>query len=165
MIGRWALRFWPDTRRMVDDLVGAAPSNRGTDSVIPLCTAGCSPAFWQQRTGADFSEALNSGRETHKAVSYTSIYSHLDVVVFPNLDETGRSSLAGPGQITNVAVQDICPLNPSDHLFLGTSDTVAWELFLDAVSHRGPADPARIEAGVCNRPLMPRHRPRDLRDR
>lgn len=30
MIGRWALRWWPDTRPMVVDLIGNAPSNHGT---------------------------------------------------------------------------------------------------------------------------------------
>jgi pimeloyl-ACP methyl ester carboxylesterase len=29
MIGRWATRFWPDTRPMVDDIVRLAPSNPG----------------------------------------------------------------------------------------------------------------------------------------
>ena len=30
MIPRWALRFWPDTRVMVDHVVGLSPSNHGT---------------------------------------------------------------------------------------------------------------------------------------
>ncbi len=30
MLPRWALRFWPDTRAMVDDVIGFAPSNHGT---------------------------------------------------------------------------------------------------------------------------------------
>ena len=29
---RWALRFWPDTRAMVDDVIGFAGSNHGTGS-------------------------------------------------------------------------------------------------------------------------------------
>ena len=30
MVPRWALRFWPDTRPLVEDLVGLDPSNHGT---------------------------------------------------------------------------------------------------------------------------------------
>ena len=30
MVPRWALRFWPDTRALVNDLVGIDPSNHGT---------------------------------------------------------------------------------------------------------------------------------------
>jgi triacylglycerol esterase/lipase EstA (alpha/beta hydrolase family) len=43
---RWALRFWPGTRRMVDDLIGMAPSNHGTTalmSCLPDVTT-CTPA-------------------------------------------------------------------------------------------------------------------------
>ena len=44
---RWALRFWPDTRAMVDDVIGFAGSNHGTDSGGG-CANGCTPAGWQQ---------------------------------------------------------------------------------------------------------------------
>ena len=36
MITRWSLRFWPDTRRMVDDVIGLAGSNHGTESGAAL---------------------------------------------------------------------------------------------------------------------------------
>jgi pimeloyl-ACP methyl ester carboxylesterase len=50
MIGRWALRFWPDTRTLVDDLVGLAPSNHGTETARPACAQECAPAYQQQRS-------------------------------------------------------------------------------------------------------------------
>ena len=64
MVPRWALRFWPDTRPMVDDLVGLSPSNHGTVDANAACLPGCAPAFWQQRRGSDFLGALNSVQET-----------------------------------------------------------------------------------------------------
>lgn len=156
MVGRWALRFWPDTRRKVSDVVGAAPSNRGTDSAEALCSLGsCPPAFWQQRTSSAFTRALNSRTETFRRVSYTNVYTRLDVIVIPNGTEDGRSALAGPGKITNVAVQEVCPANLSDHLALGTIDPLAWELFLDAASHRGPAAVERVGTGACSKAFMP----------
>ena len=47
MIGRWATKYYPDTRRMVDDIVGLAPTNHGSNPV--LCLGLCAPAFWQMR--------------------------------------------------------------------------------------------------------------------
>jgi pimeloyl-ACP methyl ester carboxylesterase len=156
MIGRWALRFWPGLRERVDDLVGLAPSNHGTVDAIGACATSCAPAFWQQRSDARFIAALNSRRETFKPVDYTVVYTQRDEVVVPNSDETGSSSLhGGRGETTNVALQQICPADASEHLAIGTYDDVAYELAVDALTHPGPADPARIPASACNTPLMP----------
>lgn len=65
MIGRWALRYWPDTRALVDDYVGLASSNHDTaepNFSVQCPTLGCDAANWQQRTGSNFLTALNSGR-------------------------------------------------------------------------------------------------------
>ena len=119
MVGRWALRFWPDTRAMVADLVGAAPSNHGTDAARSICGGGCAPSFWQQRSDSDFTSALNSRAETFRGVAYTSIYSHLDEVVVPNSDETGQLLASHRARRDpNVAVQEICPGDLSEHLLL-----------------------------------------------
>jgi pimeloyl-ACP methyl ester carboxylesterase len=156
MIGRWALRFWPDTRAMVDDLVGFAPSNHGSDGGDFVCNTGCSPAFWQQSSSSEFIKALNSFQETFAGVSYTVIYTHTDWVVTPNSDDSGSSSLhTGDGEITNVAIQDICPADLNEHLQIGTVDAVAYALAIDALDHPGPADESRIDSSVCLEPLQP----------
>src|SRR5919106_1642582 len=104
MVPRWALRFWPDTRPMVDDLVGIAPSNHGTETAKPVCAlGGCAPAFWQQRSNSAFIAALNSHQETFAGVDYTVIYTITDVIVFPNLNDNGSSALRPDGRaVTNV---------------------------------------------------------------
>src|SRR3954471_2904157 len=156
MVPRWALRFWPQTREMVDDLIGMSPSNHGTVDAIPGCAAGCAPAFWQQRTGSNFLRALNSYQETFPGISYTSVYTRTDEVVVPNLGPAASSSLhGGGGRIANVAIQDVCPLDPSEHLAIGTYDNPAYELAVDALTHRGPADPSRVGASACTRAFMP----------
>jgi pimeloyl-ACP methyl ester carboxylesterase len=156
MVPRWALRWWPDTRAMVDDLIGFAPSNHGTIDAQPLCIPGCAPAIWQQRDNSDFVKALNSGQETFHGVSYSAIYTHTDEVVFPNLDSNGTSSLhGGDGEIANVAIQEVCPLDVSEHLLIGTVDPVAYALAIDAMTHSGPANPSRIASGVCSQLAMP----------
>jgi triacylglycerol esterase/lipase EstA (alpha/beta hydrolase family) len=156
MIGRWALRFWPGLRERVNDVVGLAPSNHGTVDSQAICTASCPAAFWQQAANSRFTAALNSGAETFAPVDYTSVYTHLDEVVVPNSDETGSSSLhTGNGDIVNVALQDVCPANVSEHLAIGTYDPVAYALAVDALTHPGPADPSRLDPGVCSQTLMP----------
>jgi hypothetical protein len=156
MLPRWALRFWPGTRRLVGDMVGLDPSNHGTLDVQVACHVECPPAFWQQATGSRFDAALNSRAETFAGIDYTVIYSRTDEVVVPNLDASGSSSLhTGKGRIANIAVQQICPADVSDHLAMGTYDPVAYALAVDAFTHAGTADPARISSSVCAEPFQP----------
>jgi pimeloyl-ACP methyl ester carboxylesterase len=155
MLPRWAFRFWPDTRAMVDDEIGLSPSNHGTLDADPVCIPGCAPAFWQQRDVADFIKALNSYQETFPGISYTVASTRADEIVFPNIAGQG-SALHGGGRITNVAIQQVCPLDLSDHLAIGTYDPVAYALAIDALTHPGPADPARLRGtGICSQLLMP----------
>jgi pimeloyl-ACP methyl ester carboxylesterase len=153
MLPRWALRFWPDTRTMVDDDVGFAASNHGTTGAETVCSVPCPAADWQQRDDSQFTAALNSYQESFAGISYTEIYSHNDEIVTPNSDDTGSSSIhGGGGQITNVAIQDLCPGDASEHLAVGTQDYVAYDLAIDALTHPGPADPTRTAAndpGIC----------------
>ncbi len=156
MVPRWALRFWPDTRSMVDDLVGLSPSNHGTLDAIPACARSCAPAFWQQRSNAAFIAALNSAQETFPGISYTSIYTDTDEVVVPNFSPAASSSLSGGGgALTNVAIQSVCPNDVTEHLGIGIYDNTSYQLALDALSHPGPADPARVAPTACLDPLMP----------
>jgi hypothetical protein len=152
---RWALRFWPDTRAMVDDVIGFSGSNHGTTTAT-ACQLGCPAADWQQAATAEFIAALNSYAETFAGISYTEIYTHTDEVVTPNHGEHASAALhGGGGEITNVATQDICPSDPYEHLAIGTIDPVAYALAVDALTHAGPADPSRIDRTVCSQLVMP----------
>jgi hypothetical protein len=157
MLPRSALRFWPDTRAMVDDVIGFAPSNHGTTQAKTSCGDGkCSAADWQQWDISKFVKALNSRAETWKGVSYTSVYTHTDEIVQPNLDDKGSSSLhTGAGRIENVATQDVCPNDANEHLLVGLIDPVAYALAVDALQHAGPADPKRVAKTVCAQTFHP----------
>jgi hypothetical protein len=156
MVPRWALRFWPGTRKMVDDLIGLSPSNHGTLDANPLCELTCAPSIWQQRKGARFLAALNSYQETFPGISYTDIYTLTDEVVVPNFGPSASSSLhGGGGQITNVAIQSVCPTDPTEHIGVGIYDDTAYAIAVDALDHRGSAVPSRVSRGVCLDPLMP----------
>src|SRR2546430_15859347 len=103
MVPRLAFRFWPDTRSMMDDLIGMSPSNHGPADADPVCGFGCAPSVWQQRDVAEFIKALNSYQETFPGISYTDAFTRTDEIVVPNLDDSGSSSLhGGGGDITNV---------------------------------------------------------------
>jgi triacylglycerol esterase/lipase EstA (alpha/beta hydrolase family) len=156
MVPRWALRFWPDTRALVDDVIGLAPSNHGTADA-EICVAVCGPALWQQRATSPFIRALNSGAETFGGIDYTAVYTRLDEVVIPNLDARyGSSSLrTGSGRITNVATQDICPVNLAEHLSLGSYDAVGYAVAMDALDHAGPASASRVSRSVCGHAFHP----------
>jgi len=156
MLPRWALKYWPDTRRDVNDYVGIDPSNHGTLDADAICATSCAPAIWQQRDNSAFLAALNTGPETWHGISYSVIYSHTDEVVVPNTSPSGSSSLrGGKGKIRNIAVQHICPTDASEHLAMGTYDPVAYALVVDAFTHKGPASPARVPKKVCHESFQP----------
>jgi len=156
MSPRWALKYWPDTRADVDDLVAIDPSNHGTLDANPICLATCAPSLWQQRYGSHLLQALNAGGETFAGISYTVVWSDEDEVVVPNLGPAALSALhTGSGAIADIPAQSICPTDVSEHLTMGTSDPVAYAVVMDALTHPGPASAARVPRSVCGTLLAP----------
>ena len=152
MIGRWALKYWPETRRMVDDVIGMAPSNHGTRVAEWMCTPDCAPAIWQQRTDSAFMAALNDGPETWPGISYTVIYSLTDGIIVP---PEGSELTSGQGQLANITVNEACPGRTIDHIGLGTHDPITYALVSDALDHAGPATLARFDRAACTAVLQP----------
>ena len=168
MLPRWSLKYWPDTRDRVDDVIGIDPSNHGTldSQIICLPLTGCPPAFWQQASFSDFITALNDGPETFRGIDYTVVYTVTDQVVAPNLPPAASSELAGPARrVSNIAVQELCPVHVAEHLSMGTTDPIGYAVVVDALRNRGPADGARVLARrplLCARDVMPGVRRADL---
>src|SRR5207249_4001780 len=95
-------------------------------------------------------------QETFHGISYTQVYSHFDEIDMPNDSDRGTAALhTGDGAISNVALQEVCPADTSEHIATGTTDAVAYALAVDALTHRGPADPRRLDPSVCSRTVMP----------
>jgi len=161
LIGRWALKYWPDTRGMVDDYVSLAASNHGTVVRAVQCAASrsCTAAYWQQSTGSKFLTALNRSPQTWPGISYTQIYTRLDEVVVPNFDAGGSSSLPPARNVSNIAVQELCPTETVEHFGMAY-DNAAWLLGMDAFRHRGTASRPRVSTASCGRPFMPAVDPR-----
>jgi pimeloyl-ACP methyl ester carboxylesterase len=155
---RWALRWWPDLRHRVSDVIMFATPNHGAVFSDRLCTSPevCAASLYQMRSDSAFLTALNHGREAIGGVPFTAIVTRDDhVFVLPEqgtLD--GRSDL-----ISNVAVQDLCPdhhFEPAElaHASLAF-DGPAYAIATDALDHRGPADLGRIDPAACDEATMP----------
>jgi hypothetical protein len=140
-------------RPRIASLVGLAPLNNiGSIVVSAACAPGsCVPAAWQQAVGARFMAALDSGQETFPGIAYTAIYSRVDDVVTP--DVTGALSKLPPGpNVVNVAIQDVCHADLSEHLAIPASPT-AYAIAIDALEH--PGHPADLSAVHVSQPCLP----------
>ena len=148
LMPRWAIKWWPSVQAAVDDYVMLAGPNHGValaasaeQSPVPII-----PVAYQFAATSKFITALNAGDESPGAVDYSSIYSITDELVQPALPvptsalDWGRTE----PNVRNVSVQDVCPGRLVDHLTIGTTDRLTQELVIDALSHPGPVDPARL---------------------
>lgn len=129
----------------VNELVGIAPSSHGTEGLIvpsereaPSSGVLC-PACDQQQAGSAFLEQLNSIGDTVGGPDYTTIATRHDEVVTPFTSQ----ALAGPARrVTNVVIQDLCPLDPVEH-DQAPNDPVVLRLVADALDRENdPLSPA-----------------------
>ena len=142
---RAAIKWWPELRGVVDDLVMVAGTNHGTVHAHWQCATACIPSLWQLKPDSRFLAALNAGDETPGDISYTSVYSRTDLAVQPQLPGNATSEVTGA---SNVAVEDLCAVRVVDHPQT-VSDAAVSAGMMDALTHPGPADPARIDRAVC----------------
>jgi hypothetical protein len=147
----WALKFWPGVARRVDDVVSLAGPFGGTELGNELCSADrCAALAWQLRVGARTVAALQHAPlpTGPGAPDVTSLAGPYDEIVRP---QPQASHLDGA---TNVVLNEVCAADPSEHgLILG--DPVGYALAFDALTHPGPADPARIPASTCQQTFIP----------
>ncbi|WP_354698781.1 hypothetical protein DSM112329_04478 [Paraconexibacter sp. AEG42_29] len=133
-----ALRFWPDLPALVSDYVSLATPHQGTRFAADVCSAAtaCAPSVHQIARGSALLAAMV--REPPPAgPDYTSIATAYDEVITP---QPQASRMAGA---RNITLQDVCPRRPVEH-FTILSDALTRRLVLDAFTHPGPADPARL---------------------
>ena len=152
---RYYLKFLGGAPK-VHTLVGIAPTNHGGTASglftvaqqIPGATqvigTAC-PACVEQFVGSAFNQRLDAGGDTVPGVRYTTIVSRDDEFVTPYTNQF----LAGPN-VHNVLVQDLCPLDVSDHVLVGTVDGVAFHEAANALDpvHATPTTCADLLTGV-----------------
>ncbi|QIJ61836.1 alpha/beta fold hydrolase [Streptomyces sp. JB150] len=133
----------------VNALVGIAPDNHGTTlagltRLLPyfpgaedlLSTA--TPALADQIAGSAFLTRLNAGGDTVPGVRYTVLATKYEQVVTPY-----RSGFLDGPNVRNVLLQDLCPVDFSEHLAIGLFDRIAFH----AVA--GALDPANARPTTC----------------
>ena len=165
---RWALRFWPDTRAMVDDVIGMAGSNHGT-TVRTVCVpepdqvpAGRLAAGERPRTSSPRSTAV----PRPSAASPTPRSSRTPTRSCSRTRPTRpRRRRCTPARAHHQRL-DAGHLPGRRHTSTSTSarsTPSAYALVMDALDHAGPAKPARIDPAVCQQRLPARRRPEQCR--
>ncbi|QGV81394.1 esterase/lipase family protein [Streptomyces ficellus] len=148
MMPRHYLKFLGGADK-VNALVGIAPDNHGTTllgltKLLPYFPGAAdllnekTPGLADQIAGSAFLQKLNEGGDTVPGVRYTVIATKYDEVVTPYRSQF----LDGPG-VRNVLVQDLCPLDLSEHVAIGLLDRIAYHEVTNAL------DPARATPTTC----------------
>lgn len=149
MMPRYYMGFLGGAKK-VNQLVGIAPSNHGTQGVIapppdflpPLTSAGgdgCQ-ACADQQAGSPFLTELNAIGDTVSGPAYTVLSTKYDEVVTPYQSQF----LAGPAKkVTNITIQDKCPADVFEH-DQAPNDPVVHQLVANALGRPAgtPADAA-----------------------
>lgn len=148
MMPRHYLKFLGGADK-VNALVGIAPDNHGTTllgltRLLPHFPGAekflndKTPALADQIAGSSFLTRLNEGGDTVPGVQYTVIATRYDQVVTPY-----RSQYLDGPNVRNVLVQDLCPVNISEHVVIGTIDRIAFHEVANAL------DPANATPTTC----------------
>ena len=143
---RWALKWWPSARAAVSDFVLQAGPHHGTSNaptvpVLPGVT-GLPEALYQFPPTSLFTTAVNKGDETPGDIDYTNLYTQFDELVQPvtPVPTAALDWQANNPKVSNILLQDLCPGRFVDHVTIGLTDRLAFELTLDAIGNPGPAN-------------------------
>lgn len=159
-VPRWAIKWWRSAREAVEDFVMEAGPNHGTAGLGTLTTLvpqlsggtiGLPEVFYQFDGGSDFMKASNAGDETPGDIDYSSLYSGFyDELVEPTypVPTAGVDYGLDNPKVANILLQDVCPGRFVDHVTIGLTDRLAFELALDAITHSGPASVERVRAAA-----------------
>jgi triacylglycerol esterase/lipase EstA (alpha/beta hydrolase family) len=148
MMPRYYLKFLGGAAK-VNALVGIAPDNHGTDldgltHLLPYFPGAedllkaSTPGLADQMTGSAFLTKLNAGGDTVPGVRYTVIATRHDEVVTP-----WRTQYLSGSDVHNVLLQDLCPVDLSEHVAIGLLDRIAFHEVANAL------DPAHATATTC----------------
>ncbi|MFG2625799.1 esterase/lipase family protein [Streptomyces sp. NPDC048473] len=148
MMPNYYLKFLGGAAK-VNAMIGLAPDNHGTTllgltKLLPyfpgaedLLNAN-TPGLADQMAGSPFITKLNAGGDTVPGVRYTVIATKYDEVVTPYRTQY----LDGPS-VRNVLLQDLCPVDLSEHVAIGTVDRIAYHEVANAL------DPAHATPTTC----------------
>ena len=149
VLPRYYLKHHPGAADKVNALVGIAPNTNGTTlagltgllEVFPGledAIAAGAPALAQQVAGSEFMTELNADGYTVPGVTYTVIATRYDEIVTPY-----RSQFIDEPGVRNVLLQNLCPIDLSEHAAIGLLSRVAFHETANAL------DPAGAEPTDC----------------
>ncbi|MFF3655410.1 esterase/lipase family protein [Streptomyces olivochromogenes] len=148
LMPRYYLKFLGGAAK-VNTFVGIAPDNHGTTldgltNLLPYfpgaedLLSAATPALADQIVGSAFLTKLNAGGDTVPGVHYTVIATKYDEVVTPY-----RSQFLTGSDVHNVLLQDLCPVDLSEHAAIGLLDRIAFHEAANAL------DPAHATTTNC----------------
>lgn len=148
MMPRYYLKFLGGAAK-VNALVGLAPDNHGAGlsgltNLLPYfpgaedLISAATPGLADQIPGSAFLTKLNAGGDTVPGVHYTVIATQYDEVATP-----WRSQYLSGSDVHNVLLQDLCPLDLSEHVAIALFDRIAFHEVANAL------DPARATPTTC----------------
>ncbi|GLW04178.1 esterase/lipase family protein [Streptomyces lavendulae] len=131
-----------DGLNKVNHLIGLAPANHGTKNPLVGPASFFCDSCADMTSGSDFLDDLNAGNETPVTPTgpyYTVITTKLDEILIPY--DSAMLKNGPSAYVTNIVLQDKCPLDVIDHHFIANDPIVArW--VLHTLGRRGkPADP------------------------
>ncbi|MET9034263.1 esterase/lipase family protein [Streptomyces mirabilis] len=151
LMPRYYLKFLGGAAK-VNTFVGIAPDNHGTTldgltNLLPYfpgaedLLSAATPALADQIVGSAFLTKLNAGGDTVPGVHYTVIATKYDEVVTPY-----RSQFLTGSDVHNVLLQDLCPVDLSEHAAIGLLDRIAFHEAANALdpAHATPTNCASV---------------------
>ncbi|MEU5485294.1 esterase/lipase family protein [Streptomyces mirabilis] len=151
LMPRYYLKFLGGGAK-VNTFVGIAPDNHGTTldgltNLLPYfpgaedLLSAATPALADQIVGSAFLTKLNAGGDTVPGVHYTVIATKYDEVVTPY-----RSQFLTGSDVHNVLLQDLCPVDLSEHAAIGLLDRIAFHEAANALdpAHATPTNCASV---------------------
>ncbi|MFE1441160.1 esterase/lipase family protein [Streptomyces sp. NPDC058739] len=148
MMPRYYLKFLGGASK-VNALIGIAPSSHGTTlsgftRLLPYfpgiksLLSDKTPALTDQLVDSPFMRKLNEGGDTVPGVKYTVISTKFDEVVTP-----WQTQFLSGSNVRNVKLQDLCAVDLSEHVLIGTTDRIAFHEVANAL------DPANAKRTTC----------------
>ena len=156
---RWAVKYWPDVQAAVDDIVTLATPHHGTVRRRRRL---------RERRVRSGGVADAAGRELHRRAQQRRrdagrdrLHEHLQHPRRARAARRARPHRRGSTAGPTIEIQDVCPGRAVTH---GAEpvDAAVFAVAMDALTHPGPADLARIDTvAVCAQTYLPGLTPDD----
>ncbi|KAJ4357106.1 hypothetical protein N0V95_002762 [Ascochyta clinopodiicola] len=148
---QWVLKYWPSTRKIVQDFLPVSPDFAGTIFANALCLSAnsqlglvpCDPSVIQQQRTSNYVNRLRQNGGGSAFVPTTTFYSGLfDEIVEPQ-QGNAASAFLGSGNgvaVSNNEVQTVCALQPGGSFYGHAGvlfNPLTYALIVDALTHPG----------------------------